>query len=324
MGPGAPARRHLPGTLADPSRTRGETDYDRRVDGADYTHRDSATTAPGSPPIGALGRRLADVQRRGQFVGLALGFLVGLGVPLLVLPQLIAAADRANPLPTLWAAAAMAIGGLFVGAAIMALLPPFLMSRANRTASVVHAWIGAREVRRLLGKASSAITIPTTPEDASRWLATTPDTPALLPLRFELLVLTRRFDEARAAAERLPRRTSLDEYRYVEALAMVADQSSGGADLAGLREAAERVTSGVDRAEARASLAIFEARLLSGGEEWRRPLAGARPAIPERDVTILLRDLALPIFTILARRLVLPLALFIVLVAVTLSVFMAL
>jgi hypothetical protein len=264
---------------------------------------------------------MADAQRPGLIVGLLLGLLVALGGPLLAVPAVATFAGNPGPIPSIAIAVVLVIVCLVLGAVVVAFLPPFLATGDDRRASATHAWIGAREVRRLLGKASAAIEVPTTLDEAERWLAATPDSEHLRPLRFEMLLFVGRFGEARTIVGQLPRRTPLDEYRATEAVAMIDDQESGAPDLARLREAASRVPAREDRAEATASLAVFEARRLSSGASWRVPLVTARSQIPESDVRILVRDLAAPIFAILMRRVVLPLAVFVVLVALTLGAF---
>ena len=221
----------------------------------------ASTNGSISPPLGSLGTELARLQDRPLAIGLGLGFVVGLAGPVLV--GLAVSGGIPTPdtaLPWLWFAAGVCIGSFLLATAIAAFLPSFLLGSRDRTAFVVHAWIGAREVRRLLGSASAAVNIPTTPEAADKWLATQPDNERLLPLRFELLLMTRRFTEARAVIDRFPRTTPFDNYRVAEASAMVDDQETGQADLHAVRDALTLIPRGTDRSEATASLAVFEAR----------------------------------------------------------------
>ena len=267
--------------------------------------------------MGSLGKVLSEVQMRGVWIALAIALVVGLTGPLAVLWTVSEAriSGSAEVVAWIWLAAAACIGS-FVGAiAIVAFLPPFLLGRRERTASAVHAWIGAREVRRLFGHPAAAIGIPTTPDEANTWLAAQPDEPRLRPLRLEMLVLSRRFDEARALAKALPQSSTLEQYRVVEGLALVDDQELGEVDLAAVRAALARIPAGIDRVEAVASLAVLEARRAVGSTDWRVPLIAARQGIPGHDWLILVRDHGAPIFRILARSVVPFVALLIISIA---------
>jgi hypothetical protein len=92
--------------------------------------------------------------------------------------------------------------------------------------------------------------------------------------------------------------------------------------VAYLREAHEalaRVPPGIDRAEAEASLAVFEARRLVGRGDWRARLSQVRQQIPGTDLSILTRDFGWPIFRYLAPRVVVPVAAFILAVSVVIT-----
>ncbi len=259
---------------------------------------------------------LSEVQQRPLTVALVLGFVVGLAGPLLAYWAVTSGLpSRENAIAWLWVAAVVSVLSLLGGTAVAAFVPSLLLDSRDRSASAVHAWIGAREVRRMFGSATAAMNIPTTPEEAEQWLAKQPDTPRLRPLRFEMLLLTRRYDEARTAARNFPGDTALDEYRRAEGIAMAEDQQTGRADMTDARLALARIPSGIDRSEATASLAVFEARRLVGRGDWRAPLLDARPLIPGSDLSILARDMSWPIFRYLAPRVVLPVAALIVVVS---------
>jgi hypothetical protein len=263
-----------------------------------------------------LGKALAEIQNRPLTISLVLGFGVGLAGPLLAYWAVMSGLPtRDNAILWLWLAAVVSVASLLAGTAVAAFLPSFLLGSTDRAASALHAWIGAREVRRMFGSATAAMAIPTTPEEAELWLATQPDTPRLRPLRFEMLLLTRRFDEARTAAVHFAGDTPLDDYRRAECLAMVDDQQTGHADLTDTRQALARIPRGIDRAEATASLAVFEARRLVGRGDWRTPLVNARSQVPGSDWSILARDMGWPIFRYLAPRVVLPVAALIVVIS---------
>jgi hypothetical protein len=194
-----------------------------------------------------------------------------------------------------------------------------LMPERDRTAAAVHAWVGAREVRRALGGASRASSLPTDRAAAERWLAETPPTAALRPVRFEILLMAGRHAEARAEAERLPDATPLDRYRRLEAVAMVDAEVGAPLDVEALRAAAAAVSDPVDRAEASGSLAIVLARQALPEGDWRAPLVEARPLISGSTRGILLRDHVLPIWTLVVRRSVGPIALLIAALAALLT-----
>ena len=280
-----------------------------------------ASVVAASPPIGSLGRELSRIQTRPQLAALGLAVIVGLAGPFLLLRAVEEGAARnGGPILWIWLGAGICVLAMLTACAVVAYLPPFLMRGLDRKASVAHAWLGAREVRRLFGSTAGAFSIPTSPESAEIWLATTPDTTQMRPLRFELLLMTRHWDEARELIQRFPRQTPLDEFRVAEAEALVADQSTGVADGAAMREAAARVPAGVDLAEAMASVGVFEARRLIGRGDWRVPLAEARPLIPESDATIIFRDLAAPIFRKIWPFFVLPVAAIAVVIALVVTV----
>jgi hypothetical protein len=266
---------------------------------------------------------MAKILERPSFIALAVGFVVGLAGPWLTLrfiEDLPRSIEPGSVIVLIWLAAAICIASLVGGSAIAAFLPSFLLGSRDRAASATHAWIGAREVRRHLGSAAAAIKIPTTPDEAVAWLVRIPDTPQLGPLRFELLLLARRFDEARLCLREFPLETPLDEYRAAEAAAVVDDQETGQSDISSAKDALARIPRGIDRVEATASLAVFEARRLVGRGDWRGPLVDARPHIPGSDWSILARDLELPIFRAIVPKIVLPVAGFIVVIATLVTV----
>jgi hypothetical protein len=279
------------------------------------------TSAGSSPPIGALGRELVRVQTRPALVSLGVAAVVGLAGPLLVLRAVEDGfADRGGAIPWIWFAGGVTVASLVLACAVVAFLPTLLLRGADRTATVVHSWVGAREIRRLFGSTSGAFAIPTNPEQATSWLAKNGETDQLRPLRFEALVMARRYDEARELISRYPGLTAFDEYRIVEAYALVDDQATGQVDEAALREAAERVPAGDDRAEAMASMGALLARRLVGTGDWRQPLVAARPYIRDGDVEILVRDFGTPIFKKIWPWVVLPLGGLVLLLATLITV----
>jgi hypothetical protein len=187
-----------------------------------------------------------------------------------------------------------------------------------------HSWIGAREVRRAFGGAARAIDLPRDAESANAWLARTPASDRNRFVRVDAFMLAGRFDDARAEAELLPDRTTLDAYRKQEALALIADQTGGAVDEEDLQGRIAAMPPGTDRIEATASLAVFRARRALPDGDWRAPLLDARSAIPGSDVRVLLADFGLPMFEILARKAVVPFTALLILIAASLTVLPAL
>jgi hypothetical protein len=280
-------------------------------------------TPQASPPIGALGTALTEPLERPMIASLVLAFVVGLAGPLLVLYAVSNGfASAETVLFWTWVAAAICIASFVLGCAVATLLPALLLSGPDRAASVAHAWIGAREVRRVFGSAGKAIGLPTTPEAAQAWLASNADTDQLRPFRFEMLLFARRFEEARRLIERFSRATPLDEYRIAEARLLVDDQLTGQVDESPLQAAIERIAPGLDRVEAIVSRAVFRARRRVGRGDWRAPLVEARSHIPGSDAAILVRDLGLTTFNYIWPRLTPPLAALVLIIAgfITVSV----
>jgi hypothetical protein len=204
--------------------------------------------------------------------------------------------------------------------AAMAIVPPLLLRGRDRTAMVVHSWVGAREVHRAFGRPARVVAAIGTPELAARWLERTPPTDALRPVRFEASLFLGRLDEARAEVDRFGRRTPLEEFRYVEANALIDEQSGTPLDVPALRQAIARIPAGLDRTEAEASLAVNLARSALPDGDWRGPLIAVRPLIPGSDAAILVRDFGMTTFEVLLRRIGLPIIALIVALAVILSV----
>ena len=219
-----------------------------------------------------------------------------------------------------WSFAAGASMLVVLTVAAMGIVPPLLLRGQDRTVTVVHSWVGAREVRRAFGRPARVVGAIGSRDDAARWLERTPPTEALRPVRFEAFIVLGRLDEARAEADRFRRRTPLEEYRYLEAHALIDEQSGIPLDVPALREAIARIPPGVERTEAEASLAVDLARSALPDGDWRGPLVAVRPLIPGSDAAILVRDFGLTTFEVLLRRIGLPIILLIVALAVILSV----
>jgi hypothetical protein len=220
----------------------------------------------------------------------------------------------------IWFFAILGAGFFALAVAVIAFLPPLLLRGADRDAVAVHSWLGAREVRRVLGRASRAAELMGTPDAARRWLEQTAPTDEFRPIRFEALLIVGRFDEARTEAEALPDQTPLESYRRSEAIAIADDQAGLPFDEARLREAVAAIPPGMDRTEASVSLAVTLARRALPHGDWRRPLLEVRNLLPESDAVLLTRDFGLTIFDLLARRVVVPFVVLLFVLAGAMSV----
>jgi hypothetical protein len=228
-------------------------------------------------------------------------------------------APKVGYVTAIWAFAAGACVLVVITIAVMAILPPLLLRGPDRTATVVHSWLGAREGRRALGRPARVASIVGTPEAMIRWLERVPPTDALRPIRFEVFLLLGRIDDASAEADLLVRRTPWEEYRYLEAHALIDEQRGIPLDEPALRRAIARIPAGDERVEAEASLAVNLARSALPDGDWRRPLLEVRPRVPGSDASILVRDFGLPTFEILLRRVGVAIILFIVVLAIVFS-----
>lgn len=273
-----------------------------------------------SPVLGAIGQELARAVARPQGSVIVVSALIGLAVVVFGLaPAVIAVAPSAGYVPAIWAFGVGASLVVILVAASTAFLPPLLLRGADRAAFVVVCWLGAREGRRAFGRAYRAATVLRGPEAASRWLARTPVTDPLRPVRVEVLLAAGRLEEARAEADDLPARTPFEAFRQREALALVDDQLGHGFDEEALREAIDRIPPGIERIEASASLSVALARRAIPSADWSRPLTEVRASIPGSDLVVLCRDHGLTTFIVLLRRAVLPLVTLFVLMALLLS-----
>ena len=214
---------------------------------------------------------------------------------------------------------------IFIAAVgVIAILPPLLLPKRDRAVFAAHAWIGAREVRRLLGRAARATSLPTEATSVEAWLHRNPATDRNRFARVDALLLAGRFHDARDEARLLPERSPLEAYRKIKARALMADQTGEPVDLDALRAGVASVPAGIDRTEAAVSLAVFLARRALPDGDWRAPLLEARPAIPGSDIRLLVADFGLPMFEILFRKTVVPFTVLLTLVGLSVTVLPAL
>jgi hypothetical protein len=278
--------------------------------------------APAEPPVfGSLGHELARALTPLVTVVSVVAAGVAIAVAALGLSVfVIGIAPSVGYAAAIWTFAAVASILVVLAVAVMGIVPPLLLRGQDRTATVVHSWVGAREVRRAFGRPARVVGAIGSRDDAARWLERTPPTEALRPVRFEAFIFLGRLDEARAEVDRFRRRTPLEEFRYLEAHALIDEQSGIPLDVSALREAIARIPSGLDRTEAEASLAVNLARSALPDGDWRGPLLAVRPLIPGSDAGILVRDFGLTTFEVLLRRIGLPIILLFVALAIILSI----
>jgi hypothetical protein len=133
------------------------------------------------------------------------------------------------------------------------------MPTPTRKAFEAFSWLGEWELHRYR---LSPFRVPTKPAAAEKWLATHPETPETLGLRAELLSLARRFDEARAIAERMPSSTPQERWDRTETLDSVDWRAGGDGDPTGLATAAAELLpiDGDEHLRAEVSLATAEVR----------------------------------------------------------------
>jgi hypothetical protein len=293
---------------------RGRADRAVRVPAAYHPPVDHLDLEPGGAeaprtraPIGSLGRAMVAMQSRVQTITLVVTTVVAIVVAATLIPPLALPLGDALGTPLALLILGVLCWAVFVLAvAIIAVLPPLLLPGRDRAVFAAHSWIGAREVRRTLGRATRTTGLPSDASSAEAWLARNPVTDRIGTVRVDALVMAGRFDDARSEAGRLPERSPLEAYRKAEALALIDDQTGGIVDEDALRAAVAAIPVGLDRTEAAASLAVFRARRALPDGDWRAPLLEVRPAIPGSDLRVLLFDFGLPIFEILVRKTVVP------------------
>lgn len=281
--------------------------------------------AEGQPRIGTLGLAMASVLSRVLTVTLLVTVVVTIVIAATVIPALATPFGEAFGTALTLLILGVLCWAIFVAAVgVIAILPPLLLSKRDRAAFATHSWIGAREVRRLLGRAARATSLPTDANSVDGWLARNPATDRNRFARVDALLLAGRFDDARTETELLPERSPLEVYRKLEARALMADQTGEPIDLDAVRAGVASVPAGIDRTEAAVSFAVFLARRALPDGDWRAPLLEARPAIPGSDFRLLVVDLGLPMFEILFRKAVVPFTVLLALIGLSVTVLPAL
>ena len=153
------------------------------------------------------------------------------------------------------------------------------MPKPAREGFEAFSWLGEWELaqaRALTGRA-----VPTNELAARRWLLAVKDRPELRGLRVEVLVLAKRFDEARALAEQMPESTTQERMDRAVAIDFAGWFAGGDGDVAAIEAAAAELLPRDGDARLRAEIAIALAKVR------RRMAAGDDPIIagePLREV----------------------------------------
>ena len=205
---------------------------------------------PGSRAFGTISAAIRAPSLIGPFGISEIAALVAFVAPVVIVPLLLP-----GDVPRLVALGIPLLAGsvLATEAYIRAMPTP------ARRAFEAFSWLGDWELRRFH---LSPFRVPTKPAAAEKWLARHPETPETLGLRAELLSLARRFEEARAVAERMPTSTPEERWDRTETLDSVDWRAGGEGDSAGLAAAAAELlpVDGDEHLRAEVSIATAEVR----------------------------------------------------------------
>jgi hypothetical protein len=165
------------------------------------------------------------------------------------------------------------------------------MTTRSRRAFEAFSWLGEWE----LARAREAIggSLPTSSDDAVRWLEAHPEQPLLRPnelaVRIEILLFAGRIDEARQALVRLPDGSPWARFEVAALRDLVDWRAGGDGDLQGMREAAARIQprDGDDRLRAEVTIAVAKVRrLMEAGratpDEAIKPFTDVRDLLGRR------------------------------------------
>jgi hypothetical protein len=245
------------------------------------------TDAPGDEArIGDIGRALAGSLRWRDLWAIGIAVVVA---PLVSILLAVAVAlitpwgDAWSSWPFRW----LSLGDLAFGLLLVLLWQAasvLLVPAPLRGAMEVQTWAGERDLHAWQ-QAAGAMPWqlpPTTPGRAARWLAAHPETERNRGARIEVLLLARRFDEARAALARLPVASPTDRIAHADLAATQAFVERGELELEALRQATADAE-GDDRLDGVVRVAMLEVRsALGAGGDWVTPLATARAALGSR------------------------------------------
>ena len=242
---------------------------------------DAPAGQPGSRAIGSIAAAIREPSMVGPFglpeIAMLIAFVgTWILVPLL-LPRDAGLLLRLG-LPSV-------IGAVLATEAYIRAMPP-----RSRRAFEAFSWLGEWELARARATVGG---LPSSPQDAEAWLEAHPEGGITnldaLPIRVEVLLLAGRFDEARAAIERLPAITPWDRFERA-ALADLVDWRAGGdGDLDAMAAAAEAIQppDSEDRLRADVTVAVAKVRRhMADGRaaagDAAEPLLEVRPRLGRR------------------------------------------
>lgn len=215
---------------------------------------DAPAGQPGSRALGSIAAAIREPSMVGPFGLPEIAMLIVFVGTWIIVPFLL---PRGAGLLIELGAPAL-IGAVLATEAYIRSMPP-----RSRRAFEAFSWLGEWELARAKAIVGG---IPTTPDDAERWLEAHPEGNITnldeLPIRVEILLLAGRFDAARAAIERLPALTPWDRFERA-ALADLVDWRTGGeGDVPAMEAAAEMVhpRDGDDRLRAEVTIAVAKVR----------------------------------------------------------------
>lgn len=242
---------------------------------------DAAAGQPGSRAVGSIAAAIREPAMVGPFGLPEIAMLIAFVGTWLIVPQLL---PRDAGL-LLQAGVPGIVGSILATEAYIRAMPP-----RSRRAFEAFSWLGEWELARAQATVGG---LPTSPDAAVAWLAAHPESTITdldeLPIRIEILLLAGRFDDARAALERLPLLTTWDRFERA-ALADLVDWRSGGEGDLGAMDAAaqeihpqdgdERLRADVTIAVARVRRRMADGRAAAG--DAAEPLLEVRTALGRR------------------------------------------
>jgi hypothetical protein len=205
---------------------------------------------PGSRAFGNIAAAIREPGRVGPFGTSELAALVAFVTAWILVPLL--AGSFGLPSAVGFVASIVA-GAVFATEAYIRAMPA-----RSRRAFEAFSWLGEWELQQAAATTSGSV--PTSPAAAGDWLASHPETPENRWLRVDVLLLAKRFDEAKVAAEQMPDVTPEDRWARAQALDSVDWRAGGEGDIAGMRAAAAELqpADGEDRLRAEVSIATSE------------------------------------------------------------------
>jgi hypothetical protein len=234
---------------------------------------------PGSRSFGSIAAAIREPGRVGPFGTSELAALIAFVMAWTLVPIAFAIAGLPPVVTT--------VVSVIVGAALGTEAYIRAMPSRSRRAFEAFSWLGEWELKQ--AGASLVNPVPTSPREAAEWLARHPEVDANRWLRVEVLTLAGRYDEARAAVERMASGTPDERWTRAEALESVDWHAGGDGDLAGLEAAAADLlpADGDDRMRAEVSIATARVRrLMADGRstpgDALEPLIAIRPRLGTR------------------------------------------